>query len=153
MKPHPKTSPRGRLSQAVRGGFTLIELLLVMAILAALAAVVVPSLVGRGKEAQVRKAALDIKSLETAIKVFESDCHDLPKKLEDLLVQPSDVPAGKWKGPYLEQEAELPKDPWGNPYKYVCPGSHRTHSFDLYSFGPDGQDGGSDDIDNWSPPK
>ena len=68
-------------------------------------------------------------------------------------MQPSDVPAGKWKGPYLEQENELPKDPWGNQYKYVCPGIHRVHSFDLYSFGPDGQDGGGDDIDNWTPPK
>ena len=69
MKPNPRTSPRG--------GFTLIELLLVMAILAALAAIVVPNLLGRGKDAQIRKAALDIKNIGTAIKIFESDCNDL----------------------------------------------------------------------------
>ncbi|MCY2931848.1 MAG: type II secretion system major pseudopilin GspG [Planctomycetota bacterium] len=145
MKPNPRTSPRG--------GFTLIELLLVMAILAALAAIVVPNLTGRAKDAQIQRASLDIKNIGTAIKSFQIDCSNLPAKLEDLLVQPSDVPPGKWKGPYLEQETELPKDPWGNQYKYVNPGSHNTHGFDLYSFGPDGQDGGSDDIDNWSPPK
>jgi len=41
-------------------------------------------------------------------------------------------------------------DPWGNPYIYVCPGTHNTDSYDLHSFGPDGQDGTEDDIDNWS---
>ena len=41
-------------------------------------------------------------------------------------------------------------DPWGNPYVYVCPGTHNTDGYDLHSFGPDGQDGTEDDIDNWT---
>jgi general secretion pathway protein G len=42
-------------------------------------------------------------------------------------------------------------DPWGNPYVYVNPGSHNMDYYDIYSFGPNGEDnqGGSDDIYNW----
>ena len=53
-----------------------------------------------------------------------------------------------WQGPYLKRGT--PKDPWGNPYLYRSPGQHNASGCDLYSMGPDGQDGGSDDIDNWS---
>ncbi len=44
----------------------------------------------------------------------------------------------------------LPKDPWGNDYQYLSPGTQGQ--FDLYSFGADGKPGGSDlnaDIGNW----
>ena len=53
--------------------------------------------------------------------------------------------ANKWDGPYLKR---APKDPWGNPYKYVCPGRHGP-DFDLSSLGADGRDGGGDDIVSW----
>jgi general secretion pathway protein G len=33
---------------------------------------------------------------------------------------------------------------------YRQPGQHNVNGYDLYSFGPDGQEGGADDIDNWS---
>ena len=66
--------------------------------------------------------------------------------LGPLLNQPSDVT--EWHGPYIKRG--IPKDPWGNPYGYRCPGQHNTDSYDLYSFGPDGREAGGDDIDNWS---
>ena len=44
---------------------------------------------------------------------------------------------------------EIPKDPWGNPYQYKTPGTHNPKSFDIYSTGPDGREGG-DDIGNWT---
>ena len=54
-----------------------------------------------------------------------------------------------WSGPYLQKGA-VPRDPWGNAYQYRFPGQHNASGYDLYSFGPDGQDGGGDDIDNWT---
>ena len=45
----------------------------------------------------------------------------------------------------------LPADPWGNPYQYRQPGND-GRSFDVWSQGADGADGGSDDnadIGNW----
>lgn len=130
-------------------GFTLIELLLVLAILGILAVVVVPKFTGRSQQAKIAAARTDIANLELATDAFEIDCSRYPtteEGIQALVQQPSDLP--EWKGPYLKRG--VPKDPWHNPYGYACPGQHNTHGYDLYSFGPDGQEGGGDDIDNWS---
>jgi general secretion pathway protein G len=34
----------------------------------------------------------------------------------------------------------IPKDPWGNDYQYISPGTEGP--YDLYSYGADGQEGG-----------
>lgn len=144
---------RTRLSVAPRRpwrhqGFTLVELLLVLVILSVLAVVVVPKFAGRSQQAKIVAAQTDISSLEVAIDLFEIDCARFPtteEGLQALIQQPPDLEA--WKGSYLKRG--MPKDPWGSPYVYRCPGQH-NNSYDLYSFGPDGQEGGGDDIDNWS---
>jgi general secretion pathway protein G len=130
-------------------GFTLIELLLVLVILTALAAVVVPKFTGRAKEAQIARAKSDISSLGLALGAFEVDNGRYPSSsegLDALRNQPGGLT--NWKGPYIERP--VGNDPWGNPYVYVCPGTHNTDGYDLHSFGPDGQDGTEDDIDNWT---
>ena len=130
-------------------GFTLVELLLVLVILSVLALVVVPKFAGRSQQAKIVAAQTDISALEMAIDLFEVDCSRFPtteEGLQALIQQPADLDA--WKGSYLKR-GSLPKDHWGNPYVYRCPGQH-NNSYDLYSLGPDGQEGGGDDIDNWS---
>jgi len=130
-------------------GFTLVELLLVLVILAILAVVVVPKFAGRSQQARIAAAGTDIANLEVAIDSFEIDCARYPtteEGIEALLRQPADLV--DWKGPYLKRGA--PKDPWRNPYVYRCPGQHNSSGYDLLSFGPDGQEGGGDDIHNWS---
>lgn len=134
----------------VRGrGFTLIELLLVLLILTALAAIVVPRFARRSEDARITAARADIANLEVALDAFEIDIGRYPSTEEGLaaLVKaPADTTA--WRGPYLKRD--IPNDPWGTPYVYECPGRHNTEDYDLYSFGPNKQDGGGDDIDNWS---
>ena len=137
--------------RARRGGFTLVELLLVLVILAVLAVVVVPKFTGRSQQAKITAAKTDIANLEVAIDAFEIDCARYPNTQEGiqaLIQQPSDLI--DWKGPYLKRG--VPKDPWQNSYVYRYPGQHNTSGYDLYSLGPDGQEGGSDDIGNWSEP-
>jgi len=136
---------RGRLAR----GFTLIELLLVLAILAVLAAMVVPKFTKRSQQAKNTAASVDIANIEVAMDAFEVDCGRYPTTEEGiraLVDQPSGLT--NWMGPYVKRG--MPKDPWGNLYVYRCPGQQNTDGYDLYSFGPDGQDGGGDDIDNWS---
>jgi len=71
----------------------------------------------------------------------------------ETLVKPSGSPEPKnWKGPYLSNMTELPKDQWGNEYQYLCPGSKHVSGFDLFSWGPDGQAGTEDDIDTSTKP-
>ena len=130
-----------------RRGFSLIELLLVMVILAVLAAIIVPRFTGRGKQARITAAQTDIRNVQTALTSFEAENDRFPTEaegLEALVTEPADL--RNWNGPYLER---VPKDPWGNKYVYVCPGKHNT-DYDLYSFGPNGQEGDDDDIGNWT---
>ena len=130
-------------------GFTLVELLLVLVILAVLAAVVVPKFTRRSEQARVTAASTEIANLGTALDAFEIDTGRYPTSsegLKALLGQPGNTK--DWKGPYLKRNVE--KDPWGNPYVYKAPGQHNSTGYDLCSFGPDGQEGGVDDIDNWS---
>lgn len=48
----------------------------------------------------------------------------------------------------IKNEADL-NDPWGQKFFYRYPGSHNPTSFDVWSSGPDRQDGTDDDIGNW----
>lgn len=130
--------------------FTLIELMLVVVIISILAAMVVPRLVGRSQEARIAAAKADIESnLSVVLGLYELDSGVFPtteQGLEALRVKPVAPPVpSNWKGPYVRK---IPKDPWGNPYIYVCPGVHNTEDYDLSSYGPDAIES-TDDITNW----
>ena len=140
---------RTEMMALARRGFTLIELLLVLVILAVLASIVVPRFTKRSEQAKLTAAATDVANVEVMLDAYEVDCGKYPTSeegLRALLEQPPN--ANGWQGPYLKKG--MPQDPWGSPYVYHCPGQHNASGYDLYSFGPDGQDGGGDDIDNWS---
>jgi general secretion pathway protein G len=123
-------------------GFTLIELLLVMVILAILAAVIVPKFTGQSEHAKVTAAKADITVLKGALQRFEIDNSVYPANLTALVEKPSgDFP--NWKRPYVEK---VTNDPWGHPYIYRLPGANGK-DFDLLSGGPDGQEGGGDDVE------
>ena len=128
-----------------RKGFTLIELMLVVAIIGILAAMVVPRLTGRNRQAKNAVAKADVETnLPMALDLYELDVGQFPDTLNALM----DNTGGKgdWKGPYIKR---MPKDPWGREYLYKQPGDHNKYSFDLYSAGADGQAGTNDDVKNW----
>jgi len=133
--------------RAMRWGFTLIELMLVVIIIGALSAMVLPRLVGRSEQARMSATRADIKAnIATGLKLYELDNGTFPSTdegLEALLSAPPSVV--NWNGPYLESKAV---DSWGREYQYESPGSHRPQDYDLYSFGKDGKEG-NDDINNW----
>ena len=128
-----------------RQGFTLVEMLLVLVILATLAAIVYPKVMGRGKQARNTAAQTQIASFKTALDAFEVDNGYFPKGrngLMDLVIQPRD--AVSWHGPYMDQ---IPKDPWNQDYIYECPGKHNPSSYDISSLG---QPGDQMPIGNWA---
>lgn len=128
-------------------GFTLIEILLVVIIIGVLVSLVAPRLAGRSEEARKQAAKADIDGgIALAIDMYEVDNGRYPTRLEDLIEKPFD--SRNWKGPYLKKSF-IPKDPWGNAYVYRKPGSQNTESYDLFSPGPDKQEGTQDDITNW----
>ncbi|MHC4779481.1 MAG: type II secretion system major pseudopilin GspG [Planctomycetota bacterium] len=134
-------------------GFTLVELILVLIILSLLAAIVVPRLVGTGKEARFNAAKGQIGIFKGALSRYALYNYDQypssQQGLGALVTKPSTPPVPKkWKGPYLD--GNIPQDPWGNEYRYENPGKHFPKGFDVWSVGPDGQDGTDDDVGNWN---
>lgn len=130
-------------------GFTLIELMLVIIIIGVLVAMVAPRLAGKSQQGKLAAAQADINAhLSVALDLFEVDNGRYPTTEEGLAAlrtAPSAAP--RWKGPYIKRP--VPPDPWGKPYVYRSPGQHNREDYDLFSYGPDGVEGGQDDITNW----
>jgi general secretion pathway protein G len=131
-------------------GFTLVEIMVVVVILAVLAALVVPRVVGRTDEARAVAAKQDIASTMQALKLYRIDNSRYPSNqqgLAALVTRPTTEPLPiNWKS-YLDK---LPSDPWGKTYLYLNPGVHGE--IDVFSLGADGQPGGDGadaDIGSW----
>jgi general secretion pathway protein G len=133
-------------------GFTLIEIMVVVVILGILAGFVVPKIMDRPDQAKMVRAKADVRAIESALNMYKLDNHRYPASdqgLSALVEKPGGSDADKnWKqGGYLDN---VPKDPWGNEYRYLNPGQHGT--IDVYSLGADGQEGGEGvdgDVGNW----
>jgi general secretion pathway protein G len=129
-----------------KAGFTLIELMVVVIIIAALAGMVLPHVIGRADDAKGKIAAGDLGHLKTALSLYRLDNGTYPTTDEGLMaLMVAPASASNWKEPYLEKS---PNDPWGRPYKYQYKGSHNVLGFDLWSDGPD-VNTPDDDVTNW----
>lgn len=134
-------------------GFTLIEIMVVVVILGILAAIVVPKVMDRPDTARIVKAKQDIRALESALNLYRLDNYLYPSTdqgLSALVERPAGTPeARNWKtGGYVDR---LPKDPWGNDYQYLSPGTRGE--VDIFSLGADGRPGGEGvaaDIGSWN---
>ena len=145
----------GRRDQpSQRRGFTLIEVLLVMAILVALAALVVPNLIGAQDESQIKTAKLQVTQFLGEAMRYKLDTGVMPTTEQGLaaLAAIPNPPPQNWKGPYSKNTAK--PDPWGSPYNYSYPGTRNgdPRSPDVWSNGPDRTSGTPDDIGNWENP-
>lgn len=138
-------------------GFTFIEIMVVVAILAILAALVVPRIMGRTDDAKRTAAKVQIRNIEGALQLYKLDNGVYPSTeqgLKALVEKPTvGVIPKKWKiGGYLPK---LPEDPWANPYKYLSPvqrGEYKVE-YEITSLGTDGEVGGEGvnaDITNWN---
>jgi general secretion pathway protein G len=124
-------------------GFTLIEIMVVVVILSVLGALVVPQIIDKVDIAKVRRAQSDIRAIETALDLYKLDTFKYPtteQGLQALVKQPADptitnyAPSGYIKG-------GVPKDPWGNYYQYVSPGTD-GRDYEIITYGADGKPGG-----------
>lgn len=131
-------------------GFTLIELLVVLVILGLLASVAGPKVISYLGGAKSDTARLQTEEFGASLDLYRLETGRYPttqEGLQALVQQPSGVTG--WNGPYLKKKT-LPKDPWGNDYRYVSPGVHG--SYDISSLGADNREGGdgeNKDINGW----
>ena len=148
---HRCSGPAGRLKAT--DGFSFIEVMIVVVILAILATLLIPRVMGRTEDAKRAAAKAQISNIESALQLYKLDNGNLPSTeqgLKALVERPASGPAApNWKeGGYLPK---VPVDPWGSPYKYTVPSSQGAE-FEIVSFGADGAAGGDGknaDIVSW----
>jgi general secretion pathway protein G len=118
-------------------GFTLIEMLIVIVVIAILALIVIPRLLGAGRKAKEASLRGDLHQLRNAIQQFEADMGDYPAdgKLADLVAAKGSPPTGNggtgvaldpngYQGPYLRTpDGGLPKDPFTNAADWTYSGA------------------------------
>lgn len=138
-------------------GFTLIEVMIVIAIVLALAAIVGVAVLGRRDQADVSITQIKLNNLKSAMRQFRLDYGRWPTEEEgvavlwDREVLDPEADVNKYlSGGYLEEPT--PEDQWGNEWGYRFPSVRGDESeYDLWSFGPNGEDedGEGDDIVSW----
>ena len=136
-----------RRSRLQRSGFTLMEMILVLAIIGILVGLGIFAMKGVVGDAEIGKAMADIRTLETNIVRYRTMAGFVPSQsqgLEAMAKKPSGSPAPKSWRQLMDPSALT--DPWGHPYQYRNPGKRNTAGYDVYSMGPDGQDGTADDV-------
>jgi general secretion pathway protein G len=131
-------------------GMTLIEILVVLVLIGIVMGIVGGNFLGKGEKAKGDAAKIEINQIGQTLDLYKLEIGRYPttqEGLQALITAPAGV--ANWNGPYWKN-GTLPKDPWGNEYKYVSPGSHGA--YDIISYGSDGKEGGdgpNKDITNW----
>ncbi len=136
-------------------GFSFLEIMIVVLIIGMLTTVLATNIFGRFGQAQHQLARTQMEKIAGALELYKVDNGTYPSAdqgLDALVTQPTGDPQPRnWlPGGYLRRDDLM--DPWQRPFEYRQPGQHNSHSFDLYSYGADGAEGGEDtnaDISNW----
>ena len=117
-----------------RKAFSLIELMIVIVILGLLAAMVMPSLTGKGAQAKRDLVCVQMKSIyDGALDMYKIK-HDIYPSTEEGL-KALTVDDSYFK------DAKMPKDSWGREFIYI----NDDGSVELISLGADKKEGGKDE--------
>jgi general secretion pathway protein G len=129
--------------------FTIVEILAVTLLMAGLIGIAAVGITANVKKGKIRTAKAQIGTFEQAISLFELECSFYPSELEDLVQNNSGQKCKDFPKEGFLRKQEIPQDPWNNDYNYRKPGYPQHFSYDLWSNGPNGEDGDTDDVTNW----
>ena len=129
-----------RTRRAARG-MTLIEILVVLVLIGVVLGIVGGNFLGKGEKAKADAAKIEIGQIGQTLDLYKLETGRYPTTQEGLQALIS-APAGvtNWNGPYWKKQA-VPKDPWGNEYRYAAPGAN-NQPYEIMSYGADGKEGG-----------
>ncbi|MBN2815140.1 MAG: type II secretion system major pseudopilin GspG [Campylobacterales bacterium] len=117
-----------------RAAFSLIELMIVIVILGLLAAMVMPSLTGKGEEAKRDLVCVQMKSIyDGALDMYKIKNSIYPSTEEGLAILVEDDSYFK--------DGKMPKDSWGQEFIYI----NNDGKIELISLGADKKEGGKDE--------
>lgn len=144
MRLHINKRP-GKPCKVAQKGLTLFELLVVLAILALLATLIAPRVVGYLGRAKSDIALAQASNIAASLELFYIDHGRYPNEAEGLaalIAPPEGNNPASWRGPYFKEEQGL-IDPWGRDYLYEV--NENGEAFWIISFGRDGAEGGEGD--------
>jgi general secretion pathway protein G len=145
--PAPAGAAMRRGGRAKERGMNLLEIMVVLVIISLVAGTVGVAVMKQLDNAKRKQAGVQIKNLTEALELYKLQFHNYPATSEGL--QALVAPKGNAQ-PFIPQ---VPEDPWGHDYVYIFPGASNAGGFDLLSYGPDGAQGGGDDITNYENPQ
>jgi general secretion pathway protein G len=121
-------------NRKARNGFSLIELMIVIVILGLLAAMVMPSLTGKGAEAKRDLVCVQMKSVYNgALDMYKIKNDIYPSTEEGLTILTQ-------TDEYFK-DGKMPKDSWGKEFVYI----NNEGKVELISLGADKKEGGKDE--------
>ena len=130
-------------------GFSVLEIMAVMILLTLLGGTAAVTYNAQVKKGRIRAAKTQIATFDQAISLFELDCGFFPTALDDLIHAPTSRRCkGYPDGGYIKKK-EIPQDPWSENYNYDANGSRSGFGYDLWSNGPDKEEGTEDDVTSW----
>lgn len=129
-----------RSVQKRNAGMTLIEILVVLVLIGVVLGIVGGNFIGKGEKAKADAAKIEISQIGQTLDLYKLEIGRYPttqEGLQALIAAPAGVT--NWNGPYWKRPT-VPKDPWGNEYKYVSPAQNAP--YEILSLGADGREGG-----------
>ena len=143
LKPMVRTAARG---------FSLMEVMIVIVIILLISGLVAVNLFGQRDRAMEQTAEVQLQSIKDALRFFYLEYNRYPTADEGIAVLwdkerlDADAEDTKWRK-FMEEPK--PADPWGSEWGYTDE-SDEGHEFELWSYGPDKEDGTDDDINVWA---
>ena len=141
---------RSAIGGEAETGMTLIEILVVLVLIGIVLGIVGGNFIGKGEKAKADAAKIEMGQIGQTLDLYKLEIGRYPttqEGLQALIAAPAGVT--NWNGPYWKKSS-VPKDPWGNEYKYVSPA--QSAPYEISSLGADGKEGGegpNKDIGSW----
>ncbi len=120
-----------------QAAFTLLEIMIVVSIIVILLGLAISKMGNPTGFAKGVAVKADLQAIGTQLMQYEAMNGFYPtteQGIQALVSQPSSEPRPNRWYPFFR---EMPKDPWGMPYSYRCPGIKHPDKYDLFSDGPD----------------
>lgn len=131
-----------------RAGFTLLEMVIVLGIIAMILGGAIFAMKGIGETAKISQVEADFKTIDTSLMSYKLLAGVFPttqQGLKSLVEKPTSTPVPRrWS----QVANKVPLDPWKNEYGYRFPGKRNASEPEIFSKGPDGQEGSADDLSN-----